>query len=177
MNTQGMALMFHKIFQEQVKYCSNTKYILVSCMLSKFTRGGYYRRNTFWSATHTKKKTKKQNHSTQNGWSECTYHKDSITTHRTLWPLPSMCIFSILFSLHFLWWCQGEFVSQSRASLSKWSFLSFFDLNFWIRDDIVKRNKIIVSFRRERVTVIRCTCKQSWEWVRWEGSASDLIFI
>ena len=34
----------------------------------------------------------------------------------TTYTLPSVCVFSILFPLHFLWCRQGEFVSQSRES-------------------------------------------------------------
>ena len=41
----------------------------------------------------------------------------------------SVCIFSILFSIHFLWCWQGEFVEQSRASLVGDQFLDSQDLN------------------------------------------------
>ena len=40
----------------------------------------------------------------------------------TLYTLTSLCIFSILFSIHFLRCRQGEFVQQSRASLASFGF-------------------------------------------------------
>ena len=40
----------------------------------------------------------------------------------TLYTLTSVCIFSILFSIHFLRCWQGEFVWQSRASLASFGF-------------------------------------------------------
>ena len=48
----------------------------------------------------------------------------------------SVYIFSILFSIHFLRCCQGEFVKQSRGSLVCDHFLSSWDLNVWLRGDI-----------------------------------------
>ena len=47
----------------------------------------------------------------------------------TLYTLRSECIFSILFSIHFLRRRQGEFVYQSRASLVGDHFLPSCDLN------------------------------------------------
>ena len=46
-----------------------------------------------------------------------------------LYTLTSVCIFSILFSIHFLGCCQEEFVERSRASLVADHFLYSHDLN------------------------------------------------
>ena len=56
--------------------------------------------------------------------------------------LISTCLFSILFSIHFLRCWQGEFLKQSRATLvSMWSFLSFlWVFNVWFKFGIVRRN-------------------------------------
>ena len=51
----------------------------------------------------------------------------------------SVCIFSILFSIHFLRCWQGEFVEQSRAFLVGDLFLYSHDVNVWYRGDIVRR--------------------------------------
>ena len=59
------------------------------------------------------------------------------STHYTL---ISVCIFSILFSIHFLMCCEGEFVWQSRGSSVNYHFLYSHDLNAWLRDDIERRN-------------------------------------
>ena len=45
------------------------------------------------------------------------------TCVQTLYTLTSVCIFSILFSIHFLRCWQGEFVQQSRACLVGDNFL------------------------------------------------------
>ena len=46
-----------------------------------------------------------------------------------LYPLTSVCIFSILFSIHFLKRCQGVFVKKPRASLVGDHFLDSSNLN------------------------------------------------
>ena len=46
-----------------------------------------------------------------------------------LYILTSIQIFSILFSIHFLMHCQGEFVKQSRGSTVGDHFLHSHDLN------------------------------------------------
>ena len=51
-------------------------------------------------------------------------HRGGLTIHN----LKSVCIFSILFSIHFLRSFQGEFVSQLRASLVGDHFLHSPDL-------------------------------------------------
>ena len=58
----------------------------------------------------------------------------------TLYTLTSVCIFSILFSIHFLMHWQGEFVKQSRGSSVAYHFLCSRDLNVWFRVDIERRN-------------------------------------
>ena len=68
--------------------------------------------------------------------------------------LASVCIFSMLFSTHFLWHWQGEFVEQSRASLNgdnfhysrelnegeirRWSLLKFKRMITWVSRQIHK---------------------------------------
>ena len=64
----------------------------------------------------------------------------------------SVCIFSKLFSMHFLGCWQGEFVQQSRASLVDDHSLNSHDLNVWFRDGIVGRNLMLVTPRVQRVT-------------------------
>ena len=54
--------------------------------------------------------------------------------------LTSVCIFSILFSLHFLRCWQGEFVKQSRAFSVGKHFLYDCDLKVWLWGDTVRRN-------------------------------------
>ena len=58
----------------------------------------------------------------------------------TLYTLTSVCIFSILFSIHFLWYWQGEFVYQSRASLVGDHFLYSHDLDVWSMGWYCKEN-------------------------------------
>ena len=61
--------------------------------------------------------------------------------------MTSVCIFSILFSIHFLRCWQGEFVWQSRASLVVDHFLySHYGVR-WFRGDIVRRNQMSVNLR------------------------------
>ena len=69
----------------------------------------------------------------------------------TLHPNISVCIFSVLFSLHFQSCQQGKFVWQSRASLVGDLFLYSHDLNVWFRGDIVRRNWMLVTLRGKRV--------------------------
>ena len=57
----------------------------------------------------------------------------------TLNTLTSVCIISILFSIHFLWCWQGEFVQRSRASLVGDHFLYSCDLNVSVSGDFVRR--------------------------------------
>ena len=57
-----------------------------------------------------------------------------------LYTLTSVCIFSILFPIHFLRCWQGEFVYQSRASLLGDHFLFSHVLDVWFKGDIVRRN-------------------------------------
>ena len=66
----------------------------------------------------------------------------------TLYTLTSVCIFSILFSTHFQRGWQGEFVSQSRAALGGDHLLYSHDFHVWFRGDIVRRNQMLVTFRR-----------------------------
>ena len=58
----------------------------------------------------------------------------------TLYTLTSVYIFSILFSIHFLWCWQGEFVKQSRASLVGDHFFYSHDLNVCFDCDTDGRN-------------------------------------
>ena len=52
-----------------------------------------------------------------------------ITWMLTLYTLSSLCIFSLLFSIHFQRCPQGEFVQQSQASLVGDHFLHSYDFN------------------------------------------------
>ena len=63
----------------------------------------------------------------------------------TLYTLTSICIFSILFSIHFPRFWQGEFVKQSRASSVSDQFLYSHDLNGRFRSDIVRRNQMLIT--------------------------------
>ena len=58
----------------------------------------------------------------------------------TLYALKSVCIFSILFSKHFLRCQHGEFVLQSRSSLVGDQLLYSPDLQVQFRGDMVRRN-------------------------------------
>ena len=62
----------------------------------------------------------------------------------TLHTLASVCKFSLLFSIHFLCYLQGELVWQSRISWVRDHFLYSRDLNVWFKCDSVGRNLIIV---------------------------------
>ena len=61
----------------------------------------------------------------------------------TLYPLTSVCIFSILFSIHFLRCWRREFVYRSREYLVGDNFLHSHDVTVWYRGDIVRRNKML----------------------------------
>ena len=67
------------------------------------------------------------------------------TTSLTLYTLTSVCIFSILFSIHFPSCWQGEFVSPSRASLVCDHCLYSLNLNVWFRGETVRRNYKLVT--------------------------------
>ena len=67
------------------------------------------------------------------------------TTSLTLYTLTSVCIFSILFSMHFPRCWQGEFVSPSRASLVCDHCLYSLNLNVWFRGETVWRNYLLVT--------------------------------
>ena len=67
------------------------------------------------------------------------------TTSLTLHTLTSVCTFSILFSIHFPRCWQGEFVSQSRASLVSDHCLYSLNLNVWFRGETVRRNYMLVT--------------------------------
>ena len=58
----------------------------------------------------------------------------------TLYTLTSVCIFSILFPIHFLGCWQGELVDQSREYLVGDHFLYSHDLTVWCRGYTVGRN-------------------------------------
>ena len=60
-----------------------------------------------------------------------------VYTQLNLYILTSVCIFSILFSIHFQRCWQGEFFYQSKASLVGDHLLYSCDLTFWFRGDIV----------------------------------------
>ena len=65
----------------------------------------------------------------------------------TLYTLTSVCIFSILFPMHFQRGWQGEFVSQSRAALVGDHLLYSHNFHVWFRCEIVRRNQMLVSLR------------------------------
>ena len=65
----------------------------------------------------------------------------------TLYNLTSVCIFSILFSIHFLRCWQGELVKTPRALLVADHFLHSRNLNNWLKGWIVKGNWYLVTLR------------------------------
>ena len=65
----------------------------------------------------------------------------------TLYTLTSVCIFSILFSIHFQRGWQGEFVSQSRAVLVGDHLFYSHDFHVWFKGDIVRRNWMLVILK------------------------------
>ena len=93
-------------------------------------------------------------------WSWCVKpHTVFILWLLTLYTLTSVCIFSILFFIHFPRCWQGEFVIQSKVSLPGDHFLYSHDLNVWFRSDIVGRNEKLVTLRVKRVnwlSIIDC---------------------
>ena len=62
-------------------------------------------------------------------------------------PSTSICIFSILFSIHSLRGWEGEFVQQSRVSLFNWwSFPNYScGPKVWFRGYIIGRNEMLIS--------------------------------
>ena len=73
----------------------------------------------------------------------------------TLYTLTSVCIFSMLFFIHFLMCWEGEFVQQSRGSSVGYHFLYSHDLNAWFKGDIESRNSILVTLWN--LSVNNCT--------------------
>lgn len=65
----------------------------------------------------------------------------------------SVCIFSLLFSMHFLGYWHGEFFDQPKAFLIGDHFLYSHDLNVWFRGDAARRNYTLVTLRGQRVKV------------------------
>ena len=78
------------------------------------------------------------------------------TTSLTLYTLTSVCIFSILFSIHFPRCWQWEFVSPSRASLVGDHCLYSLNLNVWFRGETVRRNYMLVTLG------VKWVCTSSW---------------
>ena len=74
----------------------------------------------------------------------------------TIYTLKSGCIFSILFSIHFLKCWREEFVWQSRTSLVGDHFLYSRDPHGWFRGDIVRRNYMLVTLRGQIVQRGHC---------------------
>ena len=60
-------------------------------------------------------------------------------------------VFSVLFSLHFKRYWLGEFVKKSGTSQIGDHFRYSHDLNMWFRGDIVRRNKMLVTLKGQRV--------------------------
>ena len=74
----------------------------------------------------------------------CTHHTEGRVdscdlVQLILYTLISLCIFSILFIIHFLRCWKGEFVEQSRTSLVGDHFLYPHDLNVWFRGDLKRK--------------------------------------
>ena len=69
----------------------------------------------------------------------------------TLYTLTSVCIFSILLTIHSLWYWKGEFVQQSWNSSVDGHFLYSYNLNVWFRVDTVRRNEMLVTYMGKRV--------------------------
>ena len=57
----------------------------------------------------------------------------------TLYTLKSVCIISILFTIHLIGWWKGEFVYQSTPSLAGDHLLYSRDFHFWIRADTASK--------------------------------------
>ena len=83
------------------------------------------------------------------------------TTSLTLYTLTSVCIFSILFSIHFPRCWQGEFVSQSRALLVGDHCLYSLNLNVWFRGETVWGNYLLVTLG------VKWVCTSSWIFGFW----------
>ena len=75
----------------------------------------------------------------------------SVKSFLSLHTLTSVCIFSVLFSIHFLICWPGEFVEQSRGSSVDDHFLYSHDLNVWFMGDTERRNKMLVTLRDKRM--------------------------
>ena len=92
---------------------------------------------------------------------KCGSHICSITFHASqkIWAimvlilstLTLVCIFSILFSLHFLRCWQGEFVQQARTSLVRDHFLCSCDHDVWFGGDIVRKMEVLVPPNGQRI--------------------------
>ena len=61
--------------------------------------------------------------------------------------LTLVCVFSILFFVHFQRGWQGEFVSQSRAALVGDQLLYSHNFHVWFMGDIVRRNQMLTTLR------------------------------
>ena len=79
---------------------------------------------------------------------ECLENEVSGSTWQSKWckwtprTLTSVCIFSILFPVHFVRCWQGEFVQQSRTLFVGDHFFNSRDLYAWFRGDNVKRTEL-----------------------------------
>ena len=58
-------------------------------------------------------------------------------------PLTLVYTFSVLLSIHFLWYWLGEFVYQSGASRVVDHFLYSHYLSVWLSSDMVRRNSVL----------------------------------
>ena len=85
----------------------------------------------------------------------------------TIYTLKSGCIFSILFSIHFLKCWREEFVWQSRTSLVGDHFLYSRDPHGWFRGDIVRRNYMLVTLRGQIVQRGHCRVTKKKLFILW----------
>ena len=101
----------------------------------------------------------------------------SVKSFLSLYTLTSVCIFSILFSIHFLICWPGEFVEQSRGSSVDDHFLYSHDLNVWFMEDTERRNRMLVTLwdRRVKGSVYQIVIVVNWFCIACSYGYNDIL--
>ena len=80
----------------------------------------------------------------------------AIVFQLTLCTLTSVCIFSILFSIHLLRMLTRRICLRIKSFFFGDHFLYSCNLNVWFRGDIVRRNRILVTLRGSKIHFCYC---------------------
>ena len=125
-------------FPPQTSGTSPLKYLVFH--ISIFPKRTSDRNEPPYSAEYLILRAHPKNHEEGREWNGLGKKEWARDQSLTLYTLTLVCVFSILFSVHFQRGWQGEFVSQSRVALVGDHLLYSHDFHVWFMGDIVGRN-------------------------------------